>query len=72
MKQIIERMQSPTPKFFRYIRNVGLALTAISAVVSTAPISLPLIVVQVAGYLAVAGGIASAISQTVVEHEEED
>ena len=66
MKKIVERIQEPTPKFFKKIRNIGLMLTAISGVIATAPISLPVVLVTVAGYLAVAGGIASAISQTAV------
>ena len=71
MKQIVKRLQEPTPKFFRTIRNVGLVLTAISTVITTAPVALPIILVKIAGYVAVAGGIASAISQTAVEYEEE-
>ena len=66
MKKIVERIQEPTPKFFKKIRNIGLMLTAISGVIATAPISLPAVLVTVAGYLAVAGGIASEISQTAV------
>ena len=66
MKKIVERIQEPTPKFFKKIRNIGLVLTAISGVIATAPVSLPTVLVTVAGYLAVAGGIASAISQTAV------
>lgn len=66
MKKIVERIQEPAPKFFKKIRNIGLMLTAISGVIATAPISLPAVLVTVAGYLAVAGGIASAISQTAV------
>ena len=66
MKKIVERIQEPTPKCFKKIRNIGLMLTAISGVIATAPISLPAVLVTVAGYLAVAGGIASAISQTAV------
>ncbi len=66
MKKIVERIQEPTPKFFKKIRNIGLVLTAISGVIATAPVSLPTVLVTVAGYLAVAGGIDSAISQTAV------
>lgn len=66
MKKIVERIQEPTPKFFKKIRNIGLVLTAISGVIATAPVSLPTVLVTVAGYLAVVGGIASAISQTAV------
>lgn len=67
MKQIFERLTSPTPKFFKKLRNLGLALTAISAVVVGSPVALPIIIVKVAGYLAVAGGIVGAVSQTAVQ-----
>ncbi len=69
MKQIFERITSPTPNFFKKIRNIGLALTAISAVVVASPVALPVIMVKVAGYLAVAGGIVGAVSQTAVKGE---
>lgn len=66
MKKVIKRMQSPTPRFFRVLRNAGLVLTAISSVVAAAPVTLPAGIITVSGYLALAGGIASAISQTAV------
>lgn len=70
MKKIVERMKEPTPKFFKILRNVGLVLTAVSGVLATAPISLPVAMVTVAGYLTVAGGIASAVSQAAVYRDE--
>ena len=69
MKKLVERIQEPTPKFFRTIRNLGLILTAVGTVIATAPVALPAIVITTAGYLAVAGGIASAISQTAVHRD---
>ena len=68
---ILNRMQSPTPKFFKKIRNIGLILAAISGTILAAPITLPAIVIQVAGYAAVAGAVATAVSQTVTEGVEE-
>ena len=70
MKKFVQRIQEPTPKFFRKLRNIGLALTAVSGVIVTAPVSLPALVVSVAGYLAVAGGIASAVSQAAVYRDD--
>lgn len=70
MKKIIQRVQEPTPSFFKKIRNIGLVLTAISAVITTSPIAIPVIIVKIAGYVAIAGGIASAISQTAVIEDE--
>jgi hypothetical protein len=69
MKQIISRMQKPTPAFFKQVRNIGLAMAAISASILAAPVALPVIVVKVAGYLAVAGGVMTTISQSAVKME---
>ena len=63
MKQIIERAIAPTPKFFKKLRNIGLILAAISTAIVTAPIVLPAAVVTAAGYVAVASGVISAVSQ---------
>jgi uncharacterized membrane protein HdeD (DUF308 family) len=64
---LIERAKAPTPKFFRVLRSIGLALLAISGSVIAAPVALPVAVVTVAGYVAVAGGVISAVSQMTVD-----
>jgi len=66
---IQKRLQAPTPKFFKKVRNVGLVLAAISGSVLAALVALPAVVVKLAGYLAVAGGVATAVSQAVTEEE---
>jgi uncharacterized membrane protein HdeD (DUF308 family) len=66
--KIVERIKAPTPRFFKILRSIGLVLLAISGTIVAAPIVLPVTVVAVAGYMAVAGGVISAVSQmTVVE-----
>lgn len=60
MKTLVQRVQAPTPKFFKTLRNIGLILTAVATTIAAAPIALPVIVVQIVGYLTVAGGVASA------------
>jgi uncharacterized membrane protein HdeD (DUF308 family) len=60
---IVKRVKAPTPKFFKVLRNIGLALAAVGGTILTAPIALPVIVSSIGGYLAVAGGILSAVSQ---------
>jgi len=67
--KIAERVKSPTPKFFKKVRNIGLGLAAVSATILAAPVSLPAILIKVAGYLAVAGSAAGTISQTAVKGE---
>lgn len=63
---IQKRLTEPTPKFFRKLRNIGLALAAASGAILAAPIALPAAVISVAGYVAVAGTVATAVSQAVV------
>lgn len=67
---LIKRAQAPTPKFFKILRTIGLAMLAISGSVIAAPVALPVAVVTVAGYAAVAGGIISAVSQITVDETE--
>ena len=62
-------MKRPTPKFFRKVRNTGLTLAAVGTAIIAAPVVLPAILIKVAGYLAVAGAVTSAVSQTAVKHE---
>lgn len=63
MKKIMNRASAPTPKFFKVLRNVGLALAAVGGTILAAPIALPVIVTTIGGYVAVAGGVLSAVSQ---------
>lgn len=69
MKQLVNRVKSPTPKFFKKLRNIGLALAAVATTIAAAPVALPAVITTVAGYLAVAAGVLSAVSQTAVEGE---
>ncbi len=64
---IVARAKAPTPKFFRVLRSIGLAMLAISGTIVAAPVALPAVVVSTAGYLIVAGGVISAISQITVD-----
>lgn len=64
-----QRVTSPTPKFFKKVRNIGLTLAAISGTLLAAPVALPAVIIKAAGYIAVASGVASAVSQTAVEGE---
>jgi len=69
MKELFTRLASPTPRFFRRIRDAGLMLTGISGAVLTAPVALPAGLLTAAGYLALAGAVAGALSQTAVKDE---
>lgn len=66
---IIDRAQAPTPKFFRILQSIGLVLLAVSGTILAAPVALPVALVSAAGYVAVAGGVISAVSQMTVNDE---
>lgn len=67
---VIQRVKAPTPKFFRVLRNIGLTLTAASAAILAAPVTLPVALMTAATYVAVAGGVLTAVSQATVDEEE--
>jgi hypothetical protein len=67
---LFQRAVSPTPLFFQKLRNIGLAVAAISSAIISSPLSLPAIVTTIAGYLAVAGTVLSSVSQITVTGEE--
>jgi uncharacterized membrane protein HdeD (DUF308 family) len=66
---IVKRAKAPTPKFFKVLRNIGLALAAVGGTILAAPIALPVVVSSIGGYLAVAGGVLSAVSQITTMNE---
>ena len=66
---IIKRVKTPTPKFFKVLRNIGLALAAVGGTILVAPIALPVVITTVGGYLAIAGGVLSAVSQLMTTEE---
>ena len=67
---IVKRVKAPSPKFFKVLRNVGVALAAAGGVILAAPITLPAVIGSIGGYLAVFGGVLSAVSQLTTVQEE--
>ncbi len=66
---IIQRAKSPTPGFFKKLRNIGLTIAAIGAAILSAPVSLPATIVSIGGYFAVTGTVIGAISQITTHRE---
>ena len=67
-----DRFKRPTPKFFRTLRNIGIALAAAGGAILAAPISMPAIIMTIAGYLTVAGTVVTTVSQSVVADVDKD
>ena len=67
---IVERYKMPTPKFFKILRNIGIALATAGGAIIAAPIAIPSLVVTIATYMTVVGTVATAVSQAVVKDED--
>lgn len=68
---VVERALAPTPKWFKILRTVGIALATIGGTIIAAPVALPVGLVSAAGYLVLGGSIISVVSQTALKSEEE-
>lgn len=69
---VVERVKAPTPKFFKTLRTIGLALAAFGGAILAAPVVVPAALVSIAGYVALAGGVMTAVSQTAVDTNTKD
>jgi len=67
---VVERVVAPTPKWFKTLRTVGIALASVGGAIIASPVALPVGLVSVAGYLVLGGSIVSVVSQTAVKTEE--
>jgi hypothetical protein len=65
--EIVKRLKSPTPKFFKKVRNLGLVLTAIGTGIIGAPVVLPFAIASIGGYLVLGGTIAAGVAQLTKE-----
>ena len=68
---LAERVLAPTPKWFKVLRTVGIALASVGGIIIASPVALPFGLVSAAGYLVLGGSIISVVSQTAVKSEEE-
>ena len=66
---IVERVKAPTPKFFKTLRTIGLTLAGIGGAILAAPVAVPAALITIAGYITLAGGVITAVSQTAVDSD---
>jgi len=64
---LVKRFNAPTPKFWKKVQKIAIAVGAVAGVIVAAPITLPAAVVTVAGYAITAGTVAATLSQLTVE-----
>ena len=60
---IIERFKAPTPKFWKKVQSIGIAIGGLGAILIAPPIGLSV----VGGYLITAGSIIGVLSQLTIE-----
>ena len=68
---IVERVQAPTPKWFKVLRTIGITLASVGGAIIASPLALPVGLISAAGYLVLGGSIITIVSQTAVKTEEE-
>ncbi len=64
---LTQRFNAPTPKFWKGVQKIAIAVGAVAGVIVAAPITLPAAVVTVAGYAITAGSVAATLSQLTIE-----
>jgi hypothetical protein len=65
--ELKERWQSKTPKFWKKVQRIGIALGVIGATIVAAPVVLPASLVTAAGYMVAAGTVTATLSQLTKE-----
>ena len=68
MKELKGRWKARTPRFWKRVQKIAIALGAAAAIVVAAPIALPAAVITVAGYVVTAGTVAATLSQLTVDN----
>jgi len=67
MKEIKERLEAKTPKFWKNVQRIGIAIGTIGTIIATCPVVLPVSVVTASGYLITVGGVTAALAQLTKE-----
>lgn len=64
---VVERLNAPTPKFFKKVQTAGIVAGSVGAMILAFPVALPVAIVNLAGYLIACGGILAGTSQLAVD-----
>lgn len=65
--ELKERWQAKTPKFWKKVQKIGIALGVIGGTIVALPVSLPAAVISAGGYLVAAGTVTATLSQLTKE-----
>lgn len=68
---VVDRINAPTPPFFKKLRSIGIMVGIVGGALATAPVALPVAIVSLSGYLITAGSILTAVSSVTVDDNPE-
>ena len=67
MKDLKERWNSKTPKFWKKVQRIAILVGAVAGTIIAAPVALPTAVITAAGYAVAIGTAVATVSQFTVE-----
>lgn len=67
IREAKERWSKPSPRFFKKITKFFIVIGGVGTVLITAPISLPIGLVTLGGYLVTAGAVGGVIAKFTVD-----
>ena len=65
--ELKERWSAKTPKFWKKIQKIGIALGVIGGTIIALPVALPAALITGAGYLLAVGTATATLSQLTIE-----
>lgn len=65
--ELRERWSAKTPKFWKKIQKIGIALGVIGGTIIALPVALPAAIITGAGYLLAVGTATATLSQLTIE-----
>ena len=67
IKEVKKRWKSETPKFWKKVQKISIAAGVLGGAILAAPVTLPVAVITVGGYLVAVGSVGATLSQLTKE-----
>ena len=67
LRELKNRWKAETPKFWKKVQKISIAAGVLGGAILAAPVTLPVAVVTVGGYLVAVGSVGATLSQLTKE-----
>jgi ABC-type protease/lipase transport system fused ATPase/permease subunit len=67
IKEVKKRWKSETPKFWKKVQKISIAAGVLGGAILAAPVTLPVAVITVGGYLVAVGSVGATLSQLTID-----